>query len=102
MSFRLPSNFYLKSDDEKNGYQYFYFKESLIITSDKVRFLGNQYGDNNITFEHFLRVHKMGENRKIYITITGQNISPTTFSLSKDEIVELRNYNSDKPFILKK
>ena len=100
VSFRLPSNFYLKSD-EKNGYQYFWFKESLIITSDKVRFLGNKTRDNNITFEHFLRVPKMGENRKIYITISGQNILPTTFSLSKNEIVELINYNSEKPFILK-
>jgi hypothetical protein len=101
VSFRLPSNFYLKSDDEKNGYQYFRFKESLILTSDKVRFLGNKTGDNNITFEHFLRVHKMGENRKVYITISGQNISPTTTSLTKKQIVELSNYNSEKPFILK-
>ena len=102
VSFRLPSNFYLKSDDEKNGYQYFWFKESLIITSDKVRFLGNQSGDNNIIFEHFLRVHKMGGNRKVYMTIAGQNISPTTIFLTKEEIVELRNYKSDSPFIIKK
>jgi len=102
VSFRLPSNFYLKSDDEKNGYQYFWFKESLIITSDKVRFLGNQTGDNNITFEHYLRVSKMGENRKVYITISGKNIMPTTIYLSKDDIIKLLSNRTGNPFIVKK
>lgn len=101
VNFRFPRSIYRERDQDKLKDEVFYIKESAIYTSDKIKFLGVNHGDCEITYEHLIRIHEMG-SPNIYLTISGDNIRPTTFKIDKDLGREIDKSDSGNKIYLSK
>jgi len=81
INFRFPSNIFFQDRNNNFNYSFFEFKNTVMVTSSNIKFLGNTNGDSDIVFEHYLELNKWEKNRVFYITIAGDNIVPTTFKI---------------------
>jgi hypothetical protein len=102
INFRCPSNIYHNGITDSIGYSRYEFKNTILLTSDKIKFLGNTTGDSDLVFEHYLELSKWEKNRVIYVTVAGDNILPTTFRIKHSEIEQVNNSSSSKKHILKR
>jgi hypothetical protein len=98
VSFRIPEKMYYP---ERGSHLLLYsFKETIYLKSSVVKFLGNTSGDSDVIFEHFLNLEAWDSNRIIYITISGENITPTTYKIGiddKERLVESNGKNTLTP-----
>jgi len=101
INFRIPSSIAFMRSSIDGFYSYYEFKDTLLLTARNISFLGSNYGDSDIILEHFLNLDKWNINRKMYITISGSNLTPTTKSLDFSMIDRLLNSSSSHPIILK-
>jgi hypothetical protein len=100
INFRFPSKIFYQDRHNKFNYSFFEFKNTIMVTSDNIRFLGNTNGDSDIVFEHSLEFTRWDKNRVIYITIAGDNIVPTTFKIDNEQKDLLFNSSSKEPIKL--
>lgn len=94
VNFRFPKSIYLERTQDKLKDKVFYIKESAIYTSDGIKFLGVKQGDCELTFEHLIRIPEMGR-ANIYMTVSGDNIRPTTFKIDKELGMKIDASNSE-------
>ena len=94
VNFRLPINIVNTIGYHNQSIEFIQIKETLIATCNKVNFLGNNNGDCDIHFEHYLAFSRWNSNRNIYVTIAGGNIEPTTFTIKHDMKTKLLKSNS--------
>ena len=102
INFRIPSKIYYKEKTDVNRFSVYESKQTKILTSDIIKFLGNTNGDSDLIFEHYFNFNEWSENRVIYITIAGDNIRTTTFSINKDLSKQLEKSTSIKKINLRK
>lgn len=81
VNFRFPTKIFYREIHNSFNFSFCEFKNTIMVTSDHIKFLGNTNGDSDIIFEHFLEFDKWDINRVVYITIAGNNIVPTTFKI---------------------
>ena len=101
VNFRFPRNIYCERRQDPLKNKDIIIKDSVIYTSDAVKFLGINTGDCELIFEHLIKISELG-NPNIYMTISGDNISPTTFRIDKDLGVDISNSNSKNTIKLPK
>jgi hypothetical protein len=101
VNFRFPKSIYCERREDGLQERVLYIKDSVIYTSDAVKFLGTNHGDCRLIFEHLIKISEMGRPN-IYVTISGDNIRPTTFKINKELGVEIANSDSDKKVKLPK
>jgi hypothetical protein len=101
VNFRFPRNIYCERRQDPLKNKDIIIKDSVIYTSDAVRFLGINTGDCELIFEHLIKISELG-NPNIYMTISGDNISPTTFRIDKYLGVDISNSNSKNTIKLPK
>jgi hypothetical protein len=101
INFRFPSTMAHMRFPKDDFYSYYEFKDTLLLTARNISFLGSNSGDSDIILEHLLNLDKWNMNRKMYITISGSNITPTTKSLNFNMIDKLINSSSSHPLVLK-
>jgi hypothetical protein len=94
VNFRLPVNIVNTIGYNNQSIEFIVIKETLIATCNKVNFLGNNNGDCDIHFEHYLAFSRWNSNRNIYVTIAGGNIEPTTFTIKQDMKAKILQSNS--------
>lgn len=97
VNFRFPSKIYYPAGTNNMKFTFFEFKNTMMITSDSIKFLGNTNGDSDLIFEHFLELNKWEKNRVLYITIAGDNIVPTTFKIDNKQKDDIVNSSSKVP-----
>ena len=97
VNFRFPSKVFYNPHTVDKFVSYFQFKETIIITAEHLRFLGSSSGDCELVLEHLLNLSAWDENRKFYITISGENIEPTTYKLDSSMNDSLLNSDSKDP-----
>tara|TARA_B100000780_G_C21084901_1_gene437037 strand:- start:228 stop:869 length:642 start_codon:yes stop_codon:yes gene_type:complete len=102
INFRIPSKIYYKEKTDVNRFSVYESKQTKILTSDIIKFLGNTNGDSDLIFEHYFNFNEWSENRVIYITIAGDNIRTTTFSINKDLSKQLEKSTSIRKINLRK
>jgi hypothetical protein len=102
VNFRVPSMILCKLPGHNHYLNYFEFKDTTIITATPLKFLGNTKGDCDLILEHYLNIESWDKQRVIYITIAGDNITPTTFKLKFDEKQLILNSNSTNPYKINK
>ena len=96
INFRFPSKIYHRSYHD-NYLSYFQFKETIIVTSEHLKFLGSSSGDCELVLEHLLNISAWDKNRVIYVTISGNDIQPTTFKLDFSMSDSILNSDSKHP-----
>jgi hypothetical protein len=89
VSFRLPRKYTHISHSNDQHYSVFKFGETVILTSDILKFMGTESGYNDIVFEHHLNIIDWLKGN-LLLTVSGDNIEPTTFSIKLDEIGKFR------------
>lgn len=100
INFRFPSAIAYERFPKDDFYSYYEFKDTLLLTARNISFLGSNSGDSDIILEHLLNLDKWNMNRKMYITISGSNLTPTTKSINFNMIDKLVNSSSSHPIIL--
>lgn len=100
INFRFPSKMFYTDRYNNFNYSFCEFKNTMMITSDNIKFLGNTNGDSDIVYEHFIEFNRWDINRVIYITIAGDNIVPTTFKIDNKQKDILFNSSSKEPIKL--
>ncbi|PWL32656.1 MAG: hypothetical protein DCO96_03670 [Fluviicola sp. XM-24bin1] len=100
VNFRIPSNIFYERHQNVANLSYFRFKETIMATSNSITFLGSANGDSDIVFEHFLELSKWDKNRVLYVTISGNNIRPTTYRLKHSQLDTLKKSKTDDPIEL--
>jgi hypothetical protein len=96
INFRIPSKIYYKEKTDANRFSIYESKQTKILTSDIIKFLGNTNGDSDLIFEHFLNFNEWSKNRVVYITIAGDNIRTTTFSINKELSEQIAESSSSR------
>lgn len=93
VNFRFPRSIYCERRQDPLKSKDIIIKDSLIYTSDAVKFLGINTGDCELIFEHQIKISEMG-NPNIYMTVSGDNIRPTTFRIDKNLGIGIADSNS--------
>ena len=101
INFRFPATLIHRRIHLDNFYNFYEFKDTVLLTAKNISFLGSNSGDSDIVFDHLLNLDKWNSNRKMYVTISGSNLTPTTKSLDFSMIARLLNSSSSHPIILK-
>lgn len=83
VNFRFPKNIYRNKIQDNLRDKEINIKDTVIYTSDAIKFLGVNQGDCELIFEHYIQIQKMNRSN-IYMTISGDNIRPTTFKINKE------------------
>lgn len=92
VNFRIPESILYHFHNNNSELKFRKSKDTVIVTFDNLRFLGNSTGDCNLNIDHFLNITKWKEkesNRVIYVTVAGDNIEPTTFKLKSEKVDDL-------------
>lgn len=89
ITFRFPNKIYLESSQNQQHFTHFRFGQTVLATSDVLKFIGSESGYNDVNFEHYLNLDdwKMGH---IMVTVSGDNIEPTTYCLKIEELSKLK------------
>jgi hypothetical protein len=95
VNFRFPKSIYCERRGDGLQERVLYIKDSVIYTSAAVKFLGTANGDCELTFEHLLRISEMGKPN-IYVTVSGENIRPTTFKIDNELGAKIEKSDSRK------
>ena len=98
VSFRLPQKYTYISHRNDQHYSVFKFGETVILTSDILKFMGTESGYNDIVFEHHLNITDWLKGN-LLLTVSGDNIEPTTFSI---KLGEIEKFKMDKIIQMKK
>lgn len=97
LTFRIPSKI-LYREIQTKYYEIYEFKETIYINYSVVKFLGNVRGDCDLIIEHHLNFEKWEKNRVIFMTVSGDNIRPTTYRIAHEEKENILNSNSKNSF----
>ena len=101
INFRIPRNIYRNKIQDNLKNKEIIIKDSVIYTSDAIKFLGVNQGDCELTFEHHIKIQNMSRSN-IYTTVSGDNIRPTTFKINKELGDKIDRSNSKLPLNLPK
>lgn len=101
INFRIQSSIINRRIELNDFYKSYEFKDTMLLTVNTIPFLGNNSGDNDVVFEHFLNLDKWALNRKLYVTISGSNIMPTTRSIDYRILEQIKQSNYKNPVILR-
>jgi|TARA_B110000027_G_scaffold124683_1_gene141479 hypothetical protein len=93
VNFRFPTSIFCERRQDKLKDKVINIKNSVIYTSDAIKFLGTNKGDCELIFEHLVKISEMSKPN-IYMTISGDNIRPTTFVIKKKLGIEIANSDS--------
>jgi hypothetical protein len=89
VNFRIPKSIINAYRNNNSELKFRESKDTVIVTFDNLRFLGNSNGDCKLNIDHFLNISKWKEEeykRVIYVTVAGDNIEPTTLRLKSESI----------------
>jgi hypothetical protein len=100
INFRFPTNLIHRRIQLDNFYSFYEFKDTVLLTAKNISFLGSNSGDSDIVFEHLLNLDKWNSNRKMYITVSGSNITPTTKCIDFNMIDKLKQSTTTNPLQL--
>jgi len=92
VNFRIPKSIIYEYQNNNSELKYRESKDTVIVTFDNLRFLGNSTGDCKLNIDHLINIIKWNEkesHRVIYVTIAGDNMEPTTFKLESKKVDEL-------------
>ncbi len=89
VTFRFPNKIYYERSQNHQHFTYFRFGEIVLATSDVLKFIGSESGYNDVNFEHFLNLDDW-ENGHFMVTVSGDNIEPTTYCLRVEELEKLK------------
>lgn len=99
INIRIPNKVYVKYFDAKY-FNTVRFGETVILIFDTLRFLGIEAPDNFIRLEPSFSLDNW-EKGNFYITISGDNIAPTTYAIRLEQKEDLIASNSKKKLKLK-
>ena len=96
VSFRFPDRNYHHPIQDKQNNQFFRFGETVIVQNDTLKYLGINYEDNSVRFEHSLKNIENWNKVNFAITVSANGFIPETFVLrfqDKQNLLESRNEN---------
>jgi hypothetical protein len=100
VNIRIPSKIFYRAHSLEDFLTCYEFKNTLILSSSKMKYLGSTKGDSDLIFEQYFNFDAWPNDRVLYITIAGENIIPTTFKIDLLQKKELMMSSSDKPIKL--
>ena len=92
VNFRIPESIIYNFHNNNSELKFRKSKNTVIVTFDNLRFLGNSTGDCKVNVDHIINITKWKEkesHRVLYVTIAGDNIEPTTFKLKSEKVDDL-------------
>jgi hypothetical protein len=90
VTFRLPNKIFHEKSQNDQHLKYFKFGETVIATSDVLKFIGTESGFCDVVFEHYINLNDWNKGN-ILLTLSGDNIEPTTYIFKNERLHELRN-----------
>lgn len=101
VNLRIPSKIFYRGPYIQDFLTSYEFKNTLILSSSSMKYLGSTKGDSDLVFEQYFNLDAWANDRVAYITIAGDNIIPTTFKIDLLKRDELKMSNSENPVKLK-
>lgn len=98
---RIPSKISSNIDGKNNNARIYEHGNSKIIVDDSYGFLGTLGEDRYIPIDVIMQLPQWKQGN-IYLTISGSNISPTTFKVKTNEKESLITSTIDKPHFAQK
>jgi hypothetical protein len=89
VTFRLPKKIFYEKSQNDQHLKYFKFGETVIATSDVLKFIGTESGYNDVVFEHYINLNDWKKGN-ILLTLSGDNIDPTTYVFKHELLPILR------------
>ena len=100
ISIRHPKN--LKYGKKTENFDIYDYKKTRVLSNSKIKFLGNSNGDCTFTASIYLKDIELNKNRKIFISVSGDNIDTTTFIIDKELFEKIKSSNSTNKISLPK
>ena len=97
VNIRIPSNIYYRAPNTGEFLTSFEFKNTIMLSSSKMKYLGSTNGDSDLILEQYFNFDAWSDNRVVFVTIAGENIIPTTFNIDSVKKEELKKSNSNNP-----
>jgi len=98
---RLPSRISQRINEKNNSAREYRHGNSKIIVDNRYGFLGIKGDDGFIPIDVKIQLNQWLQGN-IYITVSGSNISPVTFSITSSQKEELKTATKEKPLFAKK
>jgi hypothetical protein len=98
---RLPSRISQRINEKNNSAREYRHGNSKIIVDNSYGFLGIKGDDGFIPIDVKIQLNRWLQGN-IYITVSGSNISPVTFSITSSQKEELKTATKEKPLFAKK
>jgi len=98
---RLPSRISIRINEKNNSAREYRHGNSIIIVDNSYGFLGTKRDDGFIPIDVKIQLRQWRQSN-LYITVSGSNISPVTFSLTPSQKEELITATKEKPLFAKK
>lgn len=98
---RLPSRISQRINEKNNSAREYRHGNSKIIVDNSYGFLGIKGDDGFIPIDVKIQLNQWLQGN-IYITVSGSNISPVTFSITSSQKEELKTATKEKPLFAKK
>jgi hypothetical protein len=89
VTFRFPDKIYYEQSQNHQHFSYFRYGETVLATSDILKFIGFEPGYNDVYFDHYLNLN-IWKKGNVMLTISGDNIEPTTYSFKQEQLAKLK------------
>jgi hypothetical protein len=89
VTFRFPNKIYYERSQNHQHFTHFRYGETVLASSDVLKFIGSESGYNDVNFEHFLNLCEWKKGH-FMVTISGDNIEPTTYCFRVEELNKLK------------